>query len=176
MKSCIWFPKCLRCLIWALTNSFHNILIQPFCVDLKTSSLCWFLHILYGLRMLLIGCGRWEMSSQFMRYGSFRLNECIDSTTNITELPSDVPAEKHCIKLIWADDMPRITLPGLCSYFHKICNFDFMLFSSQIQYSYFWWFCCVILRILDPDFWLRHKSGYSPITLPWNTAWNPCYG
>ena len=40
-----WFPICRRWLNFSTVTIFNHILIQPYCVDLKTSSSYWFLHM-----------------------------------------------------------------------------------------------------------------------------------
>ena len=42
MNFCFWFPISMRCVNLSTVNNFNHTLIQPFCVDLKTDSLCCF--------------------------------------------------------------------------------------------------------------------------------------
>ena len=45
MMFCFWFPISMRCLNLSTVKNFNHTLIHPFCVDLKTGSPYWFLHI-----------------------------------------------------------------------------------------------------------------------------------
>ena len=70
--------------------------------------------------MLLKVCGRRKMNTQFVRWGGFKLEDCINFATNIAEVP-DATLEKRRNRLIQAsEDMLRFTLPVLCI-FNEIC-------------------------------------------------------
>ena len=60
MKFCFWFPIPMRCLNLSTVRNFNHTLIQPLCVELKTGSPCWPLHMFSIINMLLTGCGRKE--------------------------------------------------------------------------------------------------------------------
>ena len=75
MKFCLWFPISERCLNLRTVNIFNHILIQPFCVDLKTSSPCWFLHMFFYYRgvvgrMCVAECELAEMNTHFISSSS----------------------------------------------------------------------------------------------------------
>ena len=56
MKFFFWFPISLRFLNLSTVNNFNYTLIQPFCVDLKASSPCWFFNMFSIIHVLLTGC------------------------------------------------------------------------------------------------------------------------
>ena len=72
IKNCFWFPISMLCLNLSTVKIFNHVWIQPFCVDLKTGSPCWLLHIFSIIQVLLTGCGRKEMNAHFINsFNSF---------------------------------------------------------------------------------------------------------
>ena len=65
MKFCFWLPISIRCLNLSTDKNFSHTLIQPFCVDLKTSSRCWFLYKFSIIDMSLTLCGGKKMNAYF---------------------------------------------------------------------------------------------------------------
>ena len=53
IKFCFWFHISMRSLNLTTVKIFIHILIQPSCVDLKTSSPCWFLHMFFFYRVIV---------------------------------------------------------------------------------------------------------------------------
>ena len=66
IEFCLGFPISICCLNLSTIKIFNLILIQPFCVDLKTSSPGWFLHMFSVMDVLLTGCDREEMNARFI--------------------------------------------------------------------------------------------------------------
>ena len=85
MKFCFSFPISMCCFNLSTVKNFNHTLLKSLCVDLKTSSPCWFLNMFFYCR-----CGRrvanrmWlkrdERTLHFIKHYGLRLMKCINLT------------------------------------------------------------------------------------------------